>query len=365
MKASINQTELAGALGVVSRGVAKNSTLPVLVGVHIIADQDTVTLQSTNLELSIRYSLPALVEEPGEAVLPGKLFTDIVKSLPDAAVHLSVEDMTALVTCENASFSVKGLDPYDFPAFPSVDTDASARIPFEVFARMAKQVCPAASRDESRAILTGVLISLEGGLLRLVATDSYRLALAEQELSGSSGNFSAVVPSSFILDVSSMDKTGEDVVLALSEQQIVVSYQGTVFVNRRIEGRYPHYQQLIPASWKTRATIDVQSLASALKRTALLGQSGSSVRFSIDVDSQTVQLSAISQDIGSAQEVVPARIEGQSVEIAFNSNYVVSGLSSVSGGEVDFEVQSSLKPGIFKDAAREHFLYLVMPVRLA
>lgn len=366
MKFSINQSELQNALSVVLKGIATRSTLPILSGIYLDAHDDTLTLQATDLELSIQYSVSALIEETGKAVVPGKLFSDIVKNLPDAAVHVEAEDDSAVITCDTASFSIKMLDAEDFPGFPHVDVQQEIAIPFAQFASMVKSVARTVSKDESRAILTGVLITLEDSMLKMVATDSYRLAITETQLEDSAAEeFQAVISGSFLQEIASLPRSDENLKLALAENQIVVTYHDTVFINRRLEGNFPNYRQLLPDSYVTRVSMDVGHLIAGVKRTSLLGQTSSPVRFDINIASQTAQLSAVAQDVGSAQETLSCEGEGEDVEIAFNYAYVLDGLSSVNTDNVYLEVQSSLKPGIFKSAEGESFLYLVMPVRIS
>lgn len=366
MKLSINKTELQNALSVVLKAASSRSTLPILSGVLLEARTDTLTLQTTDLELSIQYSSPALVEEEGRAVVPAKLLSDIVKNLSDAAVHISATEEEADIACDGASFSIKALNPDDFPGFPHVDVMQRIEVPFSRFSAMVRRVARVVSRDESRAILTGVLVTLEGDTFKMVATDSYRLAVTEARLPQSSADdFQAVIAGSFLQELASLQKSDDPVSLALAENQIVVTYRDTVFVNRRIEGNFPNYKQLLPDSHTLRATIDLDRLVAAVKRVSLLGQTAAPVRFDINVASQTLQLSAAAQDVGSAQETLPCTCEGEDVEIALNSSYVLEGLSAVEGDSVNFEVISSMRPGTFTAAGDENYLYLVMPVRIS
>lgn len=364
MKLSINQSELLNALTLTAKGIASSNTLPILSGVYMRATGDGVVFQTTNNELSIQYETAALVEEEGAAVLPGKLIADIVKNLPDAAVHIQVDDFDAIISCESSSFSIRSLDPFDFPGFPQVAPEQRISVPFETFSNMARKVSRMVSKDESRMILTGVLVSVEDNVLRMVATDSYRLAVSETQLEGENDEFSAVLTGSFVSDLASLPKTGEDISLALADNQIIVSYHATTFINRRLEGRYPNYKQLIPASYDTRCVVDKSSLASAVRRASLLDRSGSHVRFTIDAGGQVIQLSTTTKDVGSTQETVAAQVEGEDVEIGFNSSFVSDGLAAMESKEVAVELQSSRKPGIFKGNGEENFLYLVMPVRI-
>ena len=364
MKFSINQSELLNALTVVNKGISQRATLPILAGVFIDARGDQVSFQTTDLEMSVQYACAGLVEEQGATVLPGKLFIDIVKNLPDAAVHIGAGDDGAVISCESSSFSIHCLNAADFPGFPQVQTEQQVSVPFEAFATMARKVCRVVSKDESRMILTGVLITVEEGVLKLVATDSYRLAVTEHPLEGAAGEeFSAVLAGGFVADLAGLPQTGENITFALAENQAIVTYGGTTFVNRRIEGKYPNYKQLIPGGFDTRCVMKRSDFAGAVKRASLLDASGSQVRISVNVPSQTLQLNT-TQETGSTQEIVRGTVEGEDVEIGFNSFYVSDGLSAMSSSEVALELQGALKPGILRGVGDEGYLYLVMPVRI-
>lgn len=366
MRFSINKSELQNAISVVGKGVSTRSTLPVLSGILIDARGDRIVMQATDLELSIQYSAAALVEEEGRAVVPGKLFSEIVKSLSDAAVHVEGTEEQVLITCDTSSFSIKSLNPDDFPGFPEVAVQQRIEVPFSTFTSMVKRVSRVVSKDESRAILTGVLITLEESRLRMVATDSYRLAVTEAPLEGAEAeDFQAVISGSFLTEIASLPKTESPVSIALAENQILVTCDDTLFINRRIEGKFPNYKQLIPESYDTRAELDVSHLAASVKRASLLGSSTSPVRLNLNAASQTMQITAASQDVGSAQETVACTVEGQDVEIAFNHAYVLEGLSAIAGDTVTLELKSPMKPGIFRAAPPENYLYLVMPVRIS
>lgn len=182
MKVSVNQSELSRALATVVKGSSSRSTLSILSGILIQARDGEIVLQTTDLKLSIRIILPALVEEAGDTVVPAKLFSDIVKNLPDMAVSISTNDQTATIFCNNTTYSLKTLNPLDFPLFPEVEAGQEISFPFDTFASMVKSTAKTVSRDESHPVLTGVLITQAGNTLKMVATDSYRLAVAEVEL---------------------------------------------------------------------------------------------------------------------------------------------------------------------------------------
>ncbi len=366
MKFSINQSEIARAVSTASKGVSTRSTLPVLSGILVEASGDEVVFQATDLEQSIRYRVAALVEEEGATVIPGKLAGDIVKNLPDAAVTVETDGTSATISCASSTFSVNALDPADFPSFPEVDVSQTVEIPFDAFSSMVRRVGRVVSRDESRAILTGILVTVEGEDVRMVATDSYRLAVGSFSLPAPAANgFEAVISGSFMSGIASLDRSEDPVSVSLSENQIVVSYQSTVFVSRRIEGKFPNYRQLLPSSHALRVGMNREKLSAAVKRASVLGSPSSPIRFDISVASRTVQLSIAQQDVGSAREIVSCTGEGADIEIAFNCSYVLDGLSAVGTETVYLEAVSPTKPGIFMAGERDRFLYLVMPVRVS
>ncbi len=366
MKFSINCSSLQNAVSIVAKGVSNRSMIPVLSGIMIEAKGDELRLQATDLEASIQYTVQAMVEEEGQCVLPGKTLNDVLKNLSShQSLHVDASPEQALITCDTFSCTIKSLNPEDFPAFPSVNTDQQISIPFSEFCSMVKKVARCVSRDESHIILTGVLITAENSTLKMVATDSYRLAVTERSLDEEIAEpFQAVIPGTFLQEIASLPKTEADITLALAENQIVATVNEIVFINRRIEGNYPNYKQLIPESYTTRAKLEVDKLESGVKRVAVLGNTTSAARFDLNNASQTLLVSTSAQDTGSSQETIPCEVEGEDVEIAFNYTYVLEGLASITTDNVYLEIQSSMKPGLFRAEEPENFLYVVMPVRM-
>lgn len=365
MKFSVNQSELNNALAVVIKGSSNRSTLSILGGVYIKASNNAITLQTTNLELSIKLMVSALVDEPGEVVVPAKLFMDIVKSLPDVAVTIESQDLQTYVFCNNATFSLKTLNPLDFPAFPEIDVDQKASFPFKAFSSMVKSTAKIVSRDESRAILTGVLINQTGSTLRMVSTDSYRLAVTETELERSiPSEFEAVISGAFLQDIASLPVSDNDIVLALNNNQIIITYQNITFINRRIEGTFPNYKQLLSDNYKTRVTLPTSDLTDAVRRVSLLSNKVSPVQINVDSEANIVTLTTTSQDIGNAQEVVMGEVEGEPVDIAFNYLFVLDGLNAIKSNTLYLDLFGAMKPGILRATDDQNFLYLIMPVRV-
>ena len=365
MKFQIAKDELVGILNIVLKGMASRSTLPILSGILVDAKENTVSFQTTDLEISIRHIAAANVEESGRTVIPGKLFSDIVKQLPDAAVQVSCVQEQTTIACLDSKFVLSTLNPADFPYFPEVETQMTVELPTAELAATVKKVEKAVSRDESRAILTGIQFTLEGDTARFIATDSYRLSVAYQHVDGQQFEpFQAIIPGKTFEDVARLASSEGSISIGFSDNQVVFKFGSTIFVSRKIEGTYPNCMQLIPADHEVAIQLDTAALTTAIKRVSLLAQANTPVRLAFSAQNQNVVVSAKTQDVGGALETIPAMVDGDDIEIAFNHQYILDGLASIEGDTL-IELQSSLKAGILKKAGSEDFIYLAMPVRLS
>ena len=345
--------------------MSARSTLPILSGILFSAVDGSIQMQATDLEVSVRHTAPALTEEEGQVVLPGKLLTDIVRSLPEAAVTIETEGDVTLVRCQHSSFTVKTLNPSDFPKFPEVSVDKKVVLASATLISMVRQVSRAVSRDETRATLTGILFVVEGPTVRMVATDSYRLAVRELVLETVAGeDVEVVIPGKALEEVSKLLGDIEEVSLGVSENQIVFEFGDTTFITRRIEGTFPNYKQLIPKDTETNAVVSAEEFSSAVKRVSLMALHNTPLKINISVTDQTLSLSATTQDVGDASEDLLVKAEGSDMEIAFNHAFLMDGLGSAPSETLRLEVQSPLKPGVLRTVGDEGFLYLLMPVRV-
>lgn len=364
MKFRISKEELLKAITTVSKGMSSRATLPILSGILLETTEDgKLVFQTTDLEISIKHTTQANIEEAGQCVIPGKLLSDIVKSLPDASIEIESKDEQTLIRCLESSFTLSSLNPADFPRFPQVDPSTTIVLPSTELSDAVRCVGRAVSKDESRIILTGILFSVKDGGVTLAATDSYRLAVATLKAPGANvTDFQAIIPGKTFEEVCRLATDSESVSIGFSENQVLIQFGETIFVSRKIEGTYPNYQQLIPADHEVAIQMDTQALITSIKRVAILAQAHTPISLSFSMESQNVTISAKTADIGGASEVVPAEVDGPSMEIAFNHQYILDGLNMIDG-DVLIELQSSLKPGILKSVDKEDFLYLAMPVR--
>ena len=364
MKAILARSELLAALNVVSKGTSSRTTLPILSGILLSASGEELVMQATDLEISVRASVQAAVEKSGETVVGGRLFADIVRSMPEAAITIESAGPDSLtVSGAQSSFKVKTLAPDDFPKFPEIVEGQRISVPSKDLASVVKQVSKAVSRDETRPVLTGMLVAIEGTKLKMVATDSYRLAVKEAALPAPvSEEVQVIVPGKALEEVARLASDVEQVTFGVSDNQVVFEFGTTVYISRRIEGTYPNYTQLLPGGYESRIVVDRAELAESVKRVSLLAQHNAPLRFSM-TDS-TLTLTAATPDVGEATESLMVQTDGPDIEIAFNPGFLADGIQSTDADTIAIEMTNPLKPAVITIPAEEGFLYLLMPVRL-
>jgi DNA polymerase-3 subunit beta len=363
MKFRCDRDDLSEALQTVQRGVSTRPGIPALTGVHLAAGEDgTLVLTTTDLEVSARLSIPVTVQEPGVALVPARLLGDMVKSLPEAPVELDADQSQARIRCVSFEGTLRLLPAEDFPSWqePSgtrVTVDAAG------FAEAVGQVGRAASKDEARPTLTGVLLEINREGLTLVATDSYRLAVRELTAT-SAGEAQSIVPERALAEAGrgagTVDKG--DIELFVDQSQVAFRVGSLTLTSRLIEGTFPSYRQLlVQEGQESRLMVGRQQLLDAVKRVGLLARENTPVR--MEFNALGVRLTSSSPDLGGAVEAVEATYEGGDITVAFNPGYLADGLQAATGDSIRLEVRVGLKPGVVRGEGSE-FTYLVMPVRL-
>ena len=367
MRFTVSQSSLATALSVVSKGIATHSTIPVLGGILMHAANGTLEMQASDLDTSIRHKIAANVEEEGTTVLSGKMLNNIVKNLQDASVTFDGGEGTIALSCDKSTFHLNTLNASEFPTFPEVAMERSVELPCAQLSEMVDKVYKVTSRDTSRPILAGVLLNVEQNLVRLVATDSYRLVVCDTNVDTPDldGTFEMIIPGTVFHDVLSLPSESETIIIGATANQVVFVFGNTTYVSRRIEGNFPNYKQLLPSTCLTSVKVKVGELGGALRRVCSIATSNASVRFDVDPDAGTITLSSTSPDQGDAREVVGVEVEGQPNAIAMNYRYVGDCVGALdASAEVTLELQEAMRPGVFKSYSKINYLYLLMPVRM-
>jgi DNA polymerase-3 subunit beta len=361
VKFRCDRDELADALQTVQRGVSARPGIPALTGVLMTVSEGSLTLATTDLEVSTELSVEVQAIEPGVALVPARLVADIVRKLDSAPVEFTVNDQQATISCAAYEGQIRCLPAEDFPARRE-PSGTKVTVDAHEFADAVKQVARAASKDEARPILTGVLLEVNREGLTLVATDSYRLAVRELTAKGE-GETKVLIPERAITEAGraaeAMDKG--QVELLLEDSQATFRAGGLTLTSRLIEGEFPSYRQLIPEGYESHLTVSRIGLLDAVSRVGLLARENSPVR--LEFNALGVRLSSSSPDLGGAVEVVEAEYTGTDTTVAFNPGYLIDGLNAATGEKARIEVRDGLKPALVKGGT-EGYLYLVMPVRL-
>ena len=367
VKISCPRDDLVQALQLVGRAVSTRTSVQILGGILLRADGGRLELAATDMEVSLRTSLAAEVEDGGSVVVPGKLLVDIVRLLPTGEVTLEhrPDDGVAVVAGGSSTYRLNTYAPDDFPRLPEVAADHLIELDREAFLHTIAKVSRAASRDESRPVLTGILVRLENGVLAMAATDSYRLSVKETPVStDASQELEAIVPARALGELARIAQAGGagPIALAVQENQVLFRVDDVWLTARRIDGQFPNYRQLRPESFEVEMALPRDELVDAVRRVGLMAQRNSPLRLRFEEGQLTIQ--AQTQDVGEAREVLPIAYAGDVLEIGFNPDFLRDGLDSVGEDEVHLKLISPLRPGLVTGSG-EDFWYLIMPIRLA
>jgi DNA polymerase-3 subunit beta len=364
MKLTCSRDEFVAKLAVVSRAVSTRSSVQVLAGVLLRAEGSELQLAATDMELSLRTSLDAQVEGEGSVVVPGRLLIDLARLLPDSEVELEhrAEEGVVQLVCGSASYRLHTYSAEDFPRLPEVDATQTFTVEAEALLETVAQVSRSASRDESRPVLTGILARFEPGKLVMAATDSYRLAVKETDLAGSTQELEAIIPARALTELARIAGDATQLELGVQENQVAFRTGDAVLTTRRIDGQFPNVKQLLPEQFEHVVTLPRSELLDVVRRVAVMAQRNSPLR--LRFSEGELQVSAQTQDVGEAKEALPAPFTGDTLEIGFNPEFLRDGIESVQSDEVQLKLISPLRPGLIQGES-DDYSYLIMPIRLA
>ena len=364
LKLTSPRDELIRQISIVSRAASTRTTVQVLAGILLRADAGRLHLAATDMELSLRTSLDANVETEGAVVVPGKLLVELARLLPGDEVsieHRQGEGVVEVVS-GSATYRIHTYNAEDFPRLPEPSSTEMAAIDADALLATATKVSRAASRDESRPVLTGILVRFEGENLVMAATDSYRLAVKETSMSTPGPELDAIVPARALLELARIAQGASELQLGVQENQVLFTSDGVLLTTRRIEGQFPNYRQLMPETFEHELALPRDELLEVVRRVAVMAQRNAPLRLRFAEGELTV--SAQTQDVGEARETMPAAFAGEPLDIGFNPEFLRDGIESAEGDEVRLRLISPLRPAVLQGAA-EDFSYLIMPIRLA
>ncbi|WP_020574616.1 DNA polymerase III subunit beta [Actinopolymorpha alba] len=380
MKFRVDRDVLADAVAWVARSLPSRPSLPVLAGMLIDARDGELLLSGFDYETSARVQVPAEVTSEGSALVSGRLLADISRSLPAQPVDLTADGGKVVVTCRSARFTVQTLPVEDYPELPEMPT-ASGIVKGDVFANAVSQVAVAAGRDDMLPVLTGVRIEIEGSAVTLAATDRYRLAVREFSWTPEKPDLSAtaLVPARVLADTAKAFASGSDVTIALAVPgsgtgEGLVGFAGISggtmrrTTTRLLDGEFPKYRTLFPPEQQTVARVETAPLVESLKRVALVAERNTPIRLTLGDGQATLE--AGSSDEAQASESIEAAIEGESLTIGFNPQYLLDGLGALEAPVAQFSFTQPTRPAVLTGLAaadaepNTDYRYLLMPVRL-
>jgi DNA polymerase-3 subunit beta len=376
MKVTVLQENLARGLGMVSKAVSPRSTLPVLANILIASDEGRLRLSATNLEMGITCWIPARIEEEGSTTVPARTFSDLVSTLPSDQVLLKLDTQTQTLNLRGGTSTndIKCIDAQEFPPMPVPDFEGAVQINVGDFREMIHQVAFAASSDEARPVLMGVLVQVDKDKLTMAAADGFRLSVRRAVLSTPSTTpVSAIVPAQALKELARVATDSEEpiyMVLPKGRGQVVFRVKDVEVVSQLIDGTFPDFQQIIPRSYKSRTLVSTSSLLKACKQAEIFAREGSNVaRLNIktaqsDMQPSEVEISATSEETGKNETIVEATVDGTGLLIAFNVKFLREALEVIRTPNVALETSAPNAPGVVRPVGDDQFLHVIMPMHL-
>lgn len=374
MKVTVLQENLARGLNVVSRAVSPRSTLPVLANVLIATDEGRLRLSATNLEMGITCWIPARIEQDGSTTVPSRTFSDLINTLPGEQVQLSLHSQTQNLHVQSGASSndIKCIDAQEFPPLPVPDMEGAIQLNVVDFKEMIRQVAFAASTDEARPVLMGVLMLVDKDKVTMAAADGFRLSVRKAILSSPAQHpFNAVIPARALSELARVAGDGEEMIYMVAPKgrgQVVFRVKDVELVTQLIDGAFPDYQQIIPRGYKSRTLVSTASLLKACKQAEIFAREGSNVA-RLDIKSANggsgeVEISATSEETGKNETIVEATVDGSGVLIAFNVKFLREALEVIKSPNVALETSAANAPGVVRPVGDEDFLHVIMPMHL-
>ncbi|KRK99643.1 DNA polymerase sliding clamp subunit [Secundilactobacillus odoratitofui DSM 19909 = JCM 15043] len=377
MKFTINRSAFIKELNNVQRAISSKTTIPILTGLKLVADESGLTLTGSDADISIETLIHAdnpdnqlAIQSEGAIVLPARFFSDIVKRLPEDNMTLDVtEGFQTEITSGSASFTINGLDANNYPRLPEIDATDAISLTGNVFRELINQTVIAVSTQESRPILTGVHFTLVDNQLLAVATDSHRLSQRKINLpTAASAMYDVIIPGKSLTELSRMiGDDNPDVEMRLSENQVLFTIGDTSFYSRLLEGNYPDTSRLIPNESTTSAEFDAKVLLAAIERASLLSHESRNnvVKLTLDPANESATIFGNSPDVGNVEEALaPSEMVGEALEISFNPDYMKDALRSFGAAVIKIAFTSPLRPfTLVPTEDQENFIQLITPVR--
>ncbi|MCK5533928.1 DNA polymerase III subunit beta [bacterium] len=371
MKIICSKDELLKGLQIVQLAISSKTNLPILTNFLMETQKDKIKMAATDLEVGIKCFIKGEIIKKGSISIPAKKFMDIIRELPKNEVLINVKDNQINITSGQAKFSITGISSEEFPVLPGFTQKEYIEIKAEILKEMIQKTIFATSRDESRYVLNGIYLVIEGKKIKMVATDGRRLCFITKELDNSTckkEKIEIIIPSKAVNELKNLlttvtEEKDKIIKISIEENQIIFKLDDTILISRLIEGRFPNYEQVIPVSSKLKVKLDVEKFFRSTKRVAVLtNERSNSVKYILEKDKLKILANTIG--LGEAEDEINIDYDNEQIEIAYNPNYVMDILKNINVDEIYLELNEPLSPGVIKPVENEDYLCVIMPMKI-
>lgn len=367
MKITCNRNELVNALQIVTRAVASKPQTPILSGIYLKAENNTLELQATNYEIGLVARIEAEIEEPGELTTAGRYFQEVVRKLPGEKVSLAIGEEENIVHIQSnmAKFTLLSMNAAEFPVIKPFDSDLTFAIKDNILRDLIKKTVFACSDDNSRPVFTGCSLEVTENKVTMAATNTHRLSVKSETFDQSIGNIKVIIPSRILQELlhNMVSDIPTDVNISCSYNQISFSFDNLYMTSRLIEGQFPNYKGVIPPEFATHVSVDTAAFTAAVDRISLISRVGVYNIIKLDFADNQIHITSNNPEIGNAEEYIPAEIDGPGITIAFNAQYIMDVLKNIDSKTCRIALNQPLSPASIQEAEDDSFIYIVTPVR--
>lgn len=356
------------AVQTVQKAIATKTPMPILTGIYLSAKDNKLELQATNYEIGISCTMDAIVEEPGDIVLSGRYFQELVRKLPGDNIEISssLEDRTIQITSNQAQFNLLSLPAEEFPVLNSPTSDTILTVKDNILRELIKKTVFACANDESKPIFTGALLEIDQHNITMAATNTHRIAIKKDQIGHNVSTVKMIIPSKILNELARImiSDIPMDVTIYYQKNHVSFAFDNIYILSRLIEGNFPDYNKVIPPSFATLITINTDDFMDAVERVSLLARDTDYNIIKLAFKNDCVIITSNNPDVGKACETVPAIMQGNEIEIAFNAKYVTDILKNITSDKLIFSLNTPLSPASIKPIDDESYNYIITPVRI-
>lgn len=365
MKFSCDQQTLSRALNIVSKGVTLRTTIPILKGILLSVDNDVLTMSASDLDLTVEKKINVFNSQSGEIVVPAKMFTDIIKKLPNSNIDFEVNEGKISIKCMTSSFEIVTMESEEFPKISVLEEGETLNINSNDLKNMIKSTVFAASLDDSKGAITGVLFNIENGILNMVSLDGFRMAISRKKINSEDKDI--IIPAKLLSEVgkiiSESEQSDEDVRIILNDKRVIFKLADITVIIRLLDGNFIKYRDILPKECKINIKINKNEFLDSIERASLFAKIGKNNLVKMDISDNLLNITSNSEE-GNVEEKLSIEKTGEDLVIGFNSKYIIDALKAIDDEEITMSFNTGVSPCLIKPVSGEEYEYLILPVRI-